>query len=155
MRSPALVLKPVKPASKTISQSVPKMNLVERYSCRDVEVAQRRRLHAKTLAELVVSLIAKSNRVLREEVGTNLKLELKLALGVVGRCRVSVFRRWAFETVPKLSINFVGASPVQGREDRYQAREGTRRVDKVFINRAGRLKLGDKCVIRDMRNSTL
>ena len=57
MRSPALVFRPVNPASKTFSQSVPKTNLFERYSCSDVEVVQRRRLNAEALAKLIVSLV--------------------------------------------------------------------------------------------------
>ena len=106
---------------------------------------------AECLLELVVSLVVTSDRILRGRVRTNLKLELKFAVGLVGQCRSAIRLRWAKEIVPKRSTNSVGISLVEGQEGRFQTREGTRRVDTVFYQSrwSGRLKLGDECVIGD------
>ena len=116
---------------------------------------QRRSLYAKAFAELVVSFLMRSDRIFREELTSNLKLVLKLTIGGVGQCRCVFRLHGAEEVVPKLDVgNCVSGCLVQGHEDRFQAREGTRHVDKVFISRIGRLKLGDESVVRDMQAST-
>ncbi len=56
-------------------------------SCKDVEVEQRRGSYATAFAELIANLIVTSDKILREEFGTNLRLDLKLAIGIVGQLR--------------------------------------------------------------------
>jgi hypothetical protein len=77
-------------------------------SRRDVEVVQRRGLYTKAFAKLIVTLIVTSDRKLREEFGTSLKLELKLAIGVVGQVRCAFSLHRAEEIVPEIAVNSVG-----------------------------------------------
>ena len=80
IRSPALVLRPVKLASKMHSQSVPMINLWSLCSTAVTSIMHRRGLHTKCRLELIVGLGVTADRILWKQLGSNLKLELKLSL---------------------------------------------------------------------------
>ena len=60
----------------------------------------------------------------------------------------------AEEVIPKLPERCVGCSPMQGHENRLQAREGAGDINQVLVCRVGGLKLGDEGVVGNRKALT-
>ena len=125
IRSPALVLSPVKPASKTFSQSVP---------CGNVEVVQSRCLNTEGLAKLVKCLVVRPNRVLGKQLAPNLQLIFKFSCSYVIEAYNVFSSHWAVKGVPVFSQNLCcSCCLLQCHENIFQAREGALYVNQVLV----------------------
>ena len=81
MRSPALLVIPVKLASRTFSQSVPNKHVEKGYALADIpKMCTAEACAPRALASVQISLVVATDKILWEELGTNLELNFKFPI---------------------------------------------------------------------------